>query len=105
MAGAAPMTIALLAAIAVSHRYTGDFIPFLLGLATFGLSGIAVLPPTARQSLAVVVTVLTVAAVFITVALTLHYQGEVVWGVPDEVRAHYLSWRQTMDRLFGFSRP
>ena len=44
-------------------------------------------------------------ALFITFAITLHYQGEGVWGVPAEITARYLSIRQQMDLLLGFSRP
>jgi hypothetical protein len=105
VAGVAPMAAALLTAIAISQRYTGDFVPFLVGTAAFGLCGLSALPPLPRRLATILAGILTVAAFLITLALALHYQGEGVWGVPDEVKANYLSLRQTMDHLLGFSRP
>jgi hypothetical protein len=105
VAGVTPMAAALLTAVAISQRYTGDFVPFLVGAAAFGLGGLASLPRRPRRLAMILTGLLTGAAILITLALTLHYQGEGVWGVPEEVKANYLSLRHTMDQLLGFSRP
>jgi hypothetical protein len=104
-AGTAPMALALCAAVAVSQRYTADFIPALLTAAAFGTAALAIPGPGTRRSLGAIAAGLTVLAIGVTLAVTLHFQGEVVWGVPADVKARYLAWRQAMDLLLGFSRP
>jgi hypothetical protein len=103
--GVAPVAAALFAAVAISQRYTADFVPFLIGSAAFGLAGLAIVPPALRRILYPGTFVLCGLAFLTTLAFTLHYQSEVVWGVPDDVKAHYFSLRKTMDHLLGFSRP
>jgi hypothetical protein len=97
---AVPLTLALLAAIATSHRYTADFCPFLLGAAAGGCLAVDDLPRRWRALVLALLGVLTVAAIYITLALTLHYQGEGVWGVPDNVRQDYQKLRLRVDHLF-----
>ena len=104
-AGTLPMAAALCSAIAISQRYTADFVPFLVTAAAFGLTGIAILPKTARRFLHATTAVLAVAAMLITLAITLHYQGEGVWGVPDETRGLYQSLRQQFDAFLHRSHP
>jgi hypothetical protein len=104
-AAALPLAIALFAAVAVSHRYTADFVPPLVSAAAFGLAGLPLLPVPLRRLVSGGAALLTGAAVILTFAFTLHYQGEGVWGVPDEVKARYLSLRQITDQFLGFSRP
>ncbi len=45
------------------------------------------------------------AAAGITAAITLHYQRETLWGVPEEVRADYRDLRRRVDRRFGVDPP
>jgi hypothetical protein len=92
-----PMSLALFAAVATAQRYTGDFCPLLITAAAFGLAGIATLRPAARVVALVVAGLATVAAVAVTWALTLHYQGDTLWGVPEETRAHYRELRRVVD--------
>jgi hypothetical protein len=103
--GALPLSLALFTAIAISHRYTADFIPPLVGAAAFGLTALPTLPTGLRRIVTTLAVLLALVSLFITLAITLHYQGEGVWGVPAEITARYLSIRQQMDLLLGFSRP
>jgi NAD/NADP transhydrogenase beta subunit len=102
-AGLAPMAAALFAAIAISQRYTADFVPFLIATAAYGLAAFAALPRLPRRILYAFTSVLGVIALFITLAITLHYQGEGVWGVPDETRGLFLSLRQQFDAFLDLS--
>ncbi|MBI5689431.1 MAG: hypothetical protein HZC55_04985 [Verrucomicrobia bacterium] len=105
VAGVLPMTLALLAAIAVSQRYTGDFVPFLVATGAFGVAALDAWVPAARRNLFGLASVLSVAGMLLTFAITLHYQGEGVWGVPDATRARYLALRHHADHFLGFSSP
>jgi len=95
------MAAALLAAIAQSHRYTADFVPFLIAAAAFGLAGSDILTTTARRWWLGLTFVLTPVAVAITLAVTVHYQGEGVWGVSEEIKARYLAMRRWSDHVLG----
>ncbi len=98
---ALPMSLALFFAIAISHRYTADFCPPLLLLATFGLPAVTHLSAALRRTLLAALAVLVLLSVGINLAITLHYQAELVWGVPDGVKARYLALRKTADTFFG----
>lgn len=98
---ALPMSFALFFAIAISHRYTADFCPPLLLLATFGLAAVTRLAAALRRALLAALAVLVPISVGINLAITLHYQAELVWGVPDGVKARYLALRKTADTFFG----
>lgn len=100
-----PMAAALFMAIAISQRYTADFCPSLLIAAAFGLVSAELLPHRLHRLARLGVATLAVGALFITVALTLHYQGEGVWGVPKDVTDHYQTLRKTVDTFLGFKRP
>ena len=100
--GLAPMAAALLAAVAQSQRYTADFVPFLIAAAAFGLAGTDALTVTARRWWLGLAALLTPAAIAVTLAITVHYQGEGVWGVSDEIKARYLAMRRWSDHAFGF---
>jgi hypothetical protein len=98
---ALPMSFALFFAIAISHRYTADFCPPLLLLATFGLASLSHLTTALRRTLLAVLAVLVLLSAGINLAITLHYQAELVWGVPDGVKARYLALRKSADTFFG----
>ncbi|MFM9031618.1 MAG: hypothetical protein ACKOTF_13280, partial [Opitutaceae bacterium] len=100
--GVAPMAAALLAAVAQSHRYTADFVPFLIAAAAFGLAGTEALTPITRRSWLAIAAVLTPLAIAVTLAITVHYQGEGVWGVSEEIKARYLAMRRWSDHALGF---
>jgi len=95
-----PMTLALFAAVATAQRYTGDFVPFLTAGAAFGLALVERASWRWRVALCPLVALLTAAAVAVTFALTVHYQGEILWGVPEDVRQNYQTLRQRVDALF-----
>lgn len=93
-AAALPMTLALFSAVAVAHRYTADFCPFLIGAAAFGTAGLGPASRRLRVAAGGVLAIATTWSVILTAAITLHYQGAVVWGVPDDVRARYKVWQR-----------
>ena len=105
LAGTLPMALALFTAIAISQRYTADFCPPLLATAAFGLAAISILPRGWQRTLRTLLTILTLWAVFVALATTLHYQGESVWGVRDTVKQNFQTMRKKMDDFFGASRP
>jgi hypothetical protein len=100
---ALPMTLALFAAVATAQRYTGDFCPLLISAGAFGLAALERTSPSWRLLLRALALAATLAAISVTVALTLHYQGQEVWGVPDETRAKYQELRRRVDDFFGVS--
>lgn len=99
--GSAPMCLALSMAIVTSHRYTADFCALLV---IFGAAGLAVLDAEKlryRRLALGVTAVLAVAAAFATLALSVRFQGELVWGVPDEAKRNYEALRTSADQFFG----
>ncbi|MDD3179151.1 MAG: hypothetical protein PHQ04_02240 [Opitutaceae bacterium] len=100
--GVLPMALAMFAAVATSQRYTGDFCPFLICAAAYGGAVIDTLPRRLRHLALTLGGALTLAAILVTLALTLHYQGEGVWGVPDDVRQHYQDLRLRVDNWIPF---
>ena len=100
-----PTAVALFAAFATSQRYTADFCPFLVCAASGGLVMVESLPRFLRRLACALAGALTGAAILITLALTLHYQGELVWDVPEHVSQDYHALRMRVDRLFGIEHP
>lgn len=41
----------------------------------------------------------------ITLAITIHYQGALVWGVPPDVSERYRALRISVDSVFGVKNP
>ena len=96
-----PMSAALFTAVAMSQRYTADFCPPLLLFALFGLTIVDLFKPRWQRVMRIVLPALTLLSVLITLAITLHYEGEAVWGVPEDVRHRYQTFRKTVDGFFG----
>ncbi|MCX6955659.1 MAG: hypothetical protein NTV51_26240 [Verrucomicrobia bacterium] len=97
-----PMSAALFTAIAISQRYTADFIPALFAAAAFGLAAAEFLPRGFHRAFRATAIALALCAMVVTAATTLSYQGEGVWGVPDDVKARYQSLRKASDAFFHF---
>jgi hypothetical protein len=91
-----PLTIAMCAAIATAERYTGDFVPFFICAGAMGLTA-----PGWHKFARGLLILATVWSCALTLAVTLHYQGMMVWGVPDEVTQQYVELRHRVDRFFG----
>ena len=94
-----PCALAMFAAIATSERYTGDFCPFLFCAAAFGLAA-----PRWRPLTTAALAAATLWACVLTWAVTIHYQGAMVWGVPADVTQSYQQLRQRVDN-FSHVRP
>jgi len=96
-AAGAPMTLAMFSAIAITQRYTADFCPLLITAAAFGV--VALDRPGQRWAALgrAGITAAVLVSVLVTSALTVHYQGSKVWGVPDDVRARYAAWGRAVD--------
>ncbi len=99
--GVAPMAIALLTAIVTSHRYTGDFCPILIASAAWGLAVLDAEAIWIRRVALVLISMLAAVAIFVTGAISLFFQGDYVWGVPDEVKQNYQHLRDRADHFFG----
>jgi hypothetical protein len=102
---ALPLSLVMFAAVAHSHRYTADFCPLFISAAAFGLVAVNACPAIARRAALAVLTLLTMAGMFINVLLALHYQGETVWGVPEEARSRYAALRRQIDGMLGVQAP
>ncbi len=100
-----PMTLALFAAIATAQRYTGDFCPFLICAAVFGLAAVEEIATRWRTVARSLTAFFTAASVAITLAITLQYQGAYLWGVPEEARVRYQNIRRSVDAFFGLPAP
>lgn len=98
---ALPAALAMLTAVAVTQRYTADFAPFMIAAAAFGVLSIDLLAGRLRALARMVIAGLAVLGAAITLALTLHHQREIVWGVPENVRQEYQRWRVSVDRFLG----
>jgi hypothetical protein len=98
VAGTLPMAGAILTALAVTHRYTADFCPPLILAAAMGFA--ALTATRWQRSLRGIVGALTLCSILVTLAITLRYQGEGIWGVPDDVKARYQRLKQRMDGVF-----
>ncbi len=98
---AVPFTVALLMAIAVTQRYTGDFCPFLIAMGAVGVSLIGGLE--ARLKIACVAVLIASLGVgtIVEAAMTLHTQRAVVWGVPADLQQQYRTWQHRIDAWFG----
>jgi hypothetical protein len=98
---AVPMALAMFTAIATTERYTGDFCPFLICAAAFGLAGLELVAPPWRTLCRGVALAATMWSLALTAAITLHNQGELIWGVPDGVEENYRNLRNRVDDFFG----
>lgn len=101
---AVPMTVALFAAIATAQRYTGDFCPFLIAGAAGGLAAVDTIAAFWRRLFRALTTFGTLAGIAVTVAITIQYQGDYLWGVPEETQLNYLVLRRDVDEFFGHTR-
>jgi hypothetical protein len=95
------MLAALLTAIVTSHRYTGDFCPLLIALAAWGVAACDGEAVALRRGFLAIVSVLAAFSIFFTLANGLFFQGEYIWGVPDEMKQNYQHLRDRVDRIFG----
>lgn len=100
-----PMALALFTAIVTSHRYTGDFCAWLIAAGALALAALDAEASRHRKAALAVIGVLTTWAVALNLALALQYQGEMVWGVPDEAKQRYERMRERTDRLLGTAKP
>jgi hypothetical protein len=95
-----PMAIALFAAVAVSQRYTGDFVPFLALASAFGLCSFPARVQDSRLFRAGCFAAVGL-SIFINLLITFHYQGTRKWGVPDYVPVRYEEIRKSVDGFLG----
>jgi hypothetical protein len=98
------MAFAMFAAIAVSHRYTADFLGFFVPAAAFGLACIDYGIDRWRTIVRVGLGLLAVTSACITLALTLNFQGAIVWGQPKETLEHYQRLRDRVDHATRWLR-
>ncbi|MFA5264887.1 MAG: hypothetical protein WC378_13770 [Opitutaceae bacterium] len=102
-----PMSLAMFCAAAVSQRYTADFCTFLVCASCVSLAALSGCLERLRRTVIVIVFALTLLSILITYAITIQNQGAGVWGVPDEVPAHYKHLKKQMNELFSplFIKP
>ena len=93
-----PLCLALLTAVVISQRYTGDFCPFLIVVVALGLAAFEEIRLGAAAR--TVIWMLTLWSILATLALTFDYRDS-VFGVPDEAHARYQRLRSEMDHLLN----
>ena len=96
-----PLLTCLLTFAAISHRYTADFCPPLIIAAMFGVAFIDAKTGIRRVAAIVCVCAATAFSSVLTLGLSLHFQSEVVWGVPDEVHESHRQWGERVDKFFS----
>jgi hypothetical protein len=96
-----PLIACMLMFVATSHRYTTDFCPPLILAAAAGLAFIDTSSPRLRRTCLGVATAATLFAAAVTLGLALHFQVDLVWGVAEEVKVHFLRLRETTAGWFG----
>ncbi|MES2693163.1 MAG: hypothetical protein V4773_06795 [Verrucomicrobiota bacterium] len=94
-----PAAVAMLTAVAVTQRYTADFLPPVIGIAAFGVAALPSLSRRLRTFAVSVAVALTLASIAIAGAITLHHQRAIVWGVPGSVQQEYAGWRTRIDGM------
>jgi len=104
-AAALPAIAAMFCAIAVTQRYTADFLPWLIASGAFGIAAFDAWASRWRAAGRAGLLALLGWNIAFTLALTLHHRGEVVWGVSTEDRQRYAALRQKMDHLLGRPDP
>jgi hypothetical protein len=100
-AAAVPVSMAMFTAVATSQRYTADFCPLLICGAAYAVLAVEGLRPAWRRAALAAWSVLAAAAILVTLALTLRYQGELVWGVPERVSQDYRALGARIDHVFN----
>ena len=98
------MALALFAAVATAQRYTGDFCPFLIGAAAFGLAALETASARAGAILRSCVVLLTLSAIAVTTALTVHYQRDYLWGISESAQIEYQHFRARVNVFFGMQK-
>lgn len=101
--GVAPMALALGMAVVTSHRYTGDFCPFLIACAAWGTAALD--GERTRRVWLGLASALTVLSMLITLAIALRFQGEMVWGVPEATKVRYRELGRQVNDFFGVKPP
>ena len=101
---ALPAALAMLTAVAVTQRYTADFVPVLIASAAFALAAFADLGSRSRHVVNGFSALLVAAGMAVTFAFTLYHQRTIVWGVPEVAQQQYQRWCQRVDAFFGTAR-
>ncbi len=96
-----PMAAVMFTAVVIAQRYTADFCAPLVCGAALGAPALLGLPRIARVALGTVLAVATAWALALTLAVSLHYQGALIWGVPDGVQQRYQHLQRSVDAAFG----
>lgn len=101
----APMALALCTAIVTSHRYTGDFCPWLIAGAALALAAIDAEASRWRGVVLSLAAALVLWGMAVNSGLAFQFRGEMVWGLSDSDRQRYGELRDRVDRFFGIKSP
>ncbi len=100
-----PPAVALFAAVAIAHRYSGDFCPLLVCSAVFGIAALDTLRGAAWRAARWLVATVTLLNVFITSALIFDYDANWAPGLPPELRARAQTIGNRIDHWVGSHPP
>jgi cytochrome b subunit of formate dehydrogenase len=104
-ASVTPMASAMLAIVVVSHRYTTDFVPFLVCAAACGLAASENLSARWRLVVRASTAVLAGLAAVVTVLISIWFQGAFVWGAPESAKGNYQRMQHFTNELFHVAPP
>ena len=95
-----PQVVLSFCFIALSQRYTGDFVPLLISVSAFGFVGLSSIGAKKWQCiLGFLSASLVFVSAVVTGLITLEYQGAEVWGVSSEMKDRYERTKQWFDTL------
>jgi hypothetical protein len=94
----AALILVMLTFVGTSHRYTADFSAALFAAGMFGIALLDGLARAIRAISLAFASALTLFAFALTTGLAFHYQVDLVWGVPEELRDNFMRLRAYTDR-------
>ena len=95
----------MLTFIATTHRYTADFCPALFLGSAVGLAFLDQQTGWWRRGTLAAAAGLIALSCVIQLGISFHFRVEGVWGVPEELRNHFLETRAVFDRWFPGTPP
>lgn len=94
-----PLVALLLMLVTIAPRYTADFCPYLFCAAALSLAALSSRSRPIPAWIHIALGVLVAVSIFVSLMITLRHQGEYVWGVPDDIKAHYQALKAFFDGL------
>jgi len=99
LGGMLPMALTLFAIFIQAHRYTADFVPYLVVASSYGLIGMGTLSVRGQRLIRVVVLTSCIVNAALSIVVTLFYQMNCVWGVAPDIQKNQHILRAWIEAL------